>query len=261
MALLLTSLLAIIPVESQGSGEQARFIFVAALERNTEDEDAIYWNPTVYKIDLAKGSVVAKREAAKQGALRFCFSITDRVIRIVYSTGIAANGTFVGTETTYEMDIDKESLNSLGTAAKEGYQDRLPYENSILGKRGLLQFATDIYKYGDGNVVLGVDQEKSRVYVLQGYLQPNQELSLSVFESGPMKKMESIVIENRPKNLIGFNGLLNSCLVQGRYLVCLFSGYSPLGIFDRGHVMIVDLVEKKTTFVPIGSNPASGIAQ
>lgn len=260
LALLLTSLLAIIPVESQGSGEQARFIYVAALERNAEDEDAIYWNPTVYKIDLAKGSVVAKREVSEQGAPRFCFSGTDNAIRVVYSEGIAANGTFVSNETTIEKTVDRESLKVLETRTDGPYEGNGLFENSIKSRRSLKDFHHGAFKGREGNVILGVDEPGSRMFVLQGYLQSEQALRLTVYQKDSLEQKESISLENHPKNLIGFDGLLNSCLVQGRYLVCLFSGYSPLGIFDRGHVMIVDLVEKKTTFVPIGSNPASGIA-
>ncbi len=261
VALFLIILPPVIPVDAVGSEERSGVVYVAALERNSEDEDAIYWNPTVYKIDLAKGSVVAERKVAEQGAPCICFSGTDNTIRVVYSEGIAANGTFVSNETTIEKTVDGKSLDVLETRIDGPYEGNGQFENSIKSRRTLVDFHHEAFKGKEGNVILGVDEPGSRLFVLQGYLQSKQTLRITVFQKDSLEQKESISLENHPENLIGFDGLLNSCLVQGRYLVCLFSGYSPLGIFDRGHVLIVDLVEKKTTFVPIGSNPAAGIAQ
>lgn len=261
VALLLISLPPVIPVDAVGSEEQWPFIYVAALEQASATEESDHWRPTIYRIDVISGTLADKKEIAAQGAPRFCFSSTDNTIRVVYSEGIAANGTFVSNETTIEKTVDRKSLDVLETRIDGPYEGNGQFENSIKSRRTLVDFHHEAFKGKEGNVILGVDEPGSCLFVLQGYLQSKQALRLTVFQKDSLEQKESISLENHPENLIGFDGLLNSCLVQGRYLVCLFSGYSPLGIFDRGHVLIVDLVEKKTTFVPIGSNPAAGIAQ
>jgi hypothetical protein len=259
-AFLLFGMQTTIAMEADGSEEQWRFIYVAALEQASATEESDHWRPTIYRIDVISGTLADKKEIAAQGAPRFCFSGTDNTIRVVYSEGIAANGTFVSNETTIEKTVDRESLKVLETRIDGPYEENGQFENSIKSRRSLVDFNHKAFKGREGNVILGVDEQGSRLFVLQGYLQSEQALRLTVFQKDSLEQKETISLENHPKNLIGFDGLLNSCLVQGRFLVCLFSGYSPLGIFDRGHVMIVDLVEKKTTFVPIGSNPAAGIA-
>ena len=243
------------------------FIWVVGLEKEPNDT---YWNPTLYKICVEQAKVVEKKKIAEQGAPRLCYSSSGDKIRVILSEGIAANGTYVDKPTTIYLSIDKQSMRILSDEKTQGRKDEYrplllrQKISEIYAKRRLNGFpqAASPVAVSEGNRVIWVMKGRpTREEVLLGL--PKKNLILCSLDSVTFEELQAIPLNPDGQRRLKSSspGPINTAVIKGgKFVVLLWTGESYLGYYAPSYVMIVDTKLKKVKYVPIGSDPARGIA-
>lgn len=270
---LITVLLTVTSSSTFASGDDANdpnnynFIWVVALEKEPND---IYWNPTLYKINIEEAKVVERKKIAEQGAPIFCYSLPGDRIKAILNEGIAANGTYVDKRMTIELTIDKEAMQVVSEEKTRGIKDEyrpLPLRqkiSEIYAKRRLNGFphaALPVAVSQDDKVIWVIKGRPTREEVLLGL--PKKNLTFCTLDSATFEQLQAIPVnpDGQLRLKSSSPGPINTVVLKaGKFVVLLWPGQSYLGHYAPSYVMIVDTELKIVKYVAIGSDPARGIA-
>lgn len=236
------------------------YIYTLALEKETPNEPPNLWNPTLYKIDVEKASIVKKKKIAEIGSPGDCLNTIDGNILISYYVGMVSNGSNIGKEYTITSVIDKNNLEILKITKKEGYER---IHNS---KRKNLDInVPDLYKKHNNKIsnFLGKEiKNKKRIFKFDDDFAYKKNFDLNILDSESLSVIDKIKINAGNMKLGSYAGTESGGveLIDDKYLVVLFWGDVRLGYFNPGYVMIINIDTKEVKFVEIGSDALSGIA-
>lgn len=226
------------------------FVYVVALERQTPDATSEKWKPTLYKIDIKRGSIVQTRQLAEQGAPAYCERLGKNEIRVYIEEGIAANGTFVWEPKTRTVHIDKTSLKITRDETKQGIFDgRLPknIEETPSHLKHLKSIGTYLGEFTDSKLLVLTSRSKK------------QTREIKILDRDSRHEIDTIHLPSDVEtDLLGWF-VEEAVLLNDRFVICLFYGDGRLGYYAPGYVAIIDIKAKQARYVPVGSNPAMGI--
>lgn len=227
-----------------------QYVYVVALERESPDEPSNQWNPTLYAIDIGETCVKKRLKLADQGAPIYCQRMGDNQIRVYVDEGVAGNGTSVGKHFSKEIIVDKQKMTIVSEKIIPGGLQHEFYDRKPSSRHD---------KFRERGLVFG-EFLPGTIFLLSG--SRNQELMLVDTESDAL--IQSIPLEgkvsNKTSRLSGHNGDINSAFWDDRKVILLYSGNSHTGHFAAGYVVIVDIKTREVEHIPIGTDPAVGIA-
>lgn len=240
---------------SESTTQASDYIYVVALEKESDQATSETWDPTLYKIDIKKGNVVQTVKLAEQGAPAFCQRLGDKDIRVYIDEGIAANGSVVGNPIQHEYVVDKATLS----IRKETTNPERIEELSVSYVEGLDRSQWRNFTQKKGVVFLGQSPITKQIYLFSNYISDIdlKNLELKILNEHSSQEPKSVPLGVGDRDL---RELEHTIFLRERFFICLFKGRGYLGCYGAGYVMIIDLNSKQVNYVTIGSNPALGIA-
>lgn len=242
-----------------------KYIYVAALEKETPDQPSDQWKPTLYKIDVEKASVIERLTLSEHGAPVYCLSKGNGQVRIFLHEGSASNGS-VGVEPlTREIVVNKQRMAVVREKVTPGHDEyefqkedqsthaEKPKKRELESERN-----AQVANLTKNGMVLG-EFVKGKLFLVS-WSDDFSEYFLKIVRADSLDEIQMIPIEKKRNELGGFGGPTNSAWWGEQKVVLLFIGNSHFGFYAPSYVVIIDIATKQVKYIPIGSNRAMGIA-
>ncbi|MFH1743450.1 MAG: hypothetical protein ABIH23_30975 [bacterium] len=237
--------------------DEGPFVYAVALERETPDQPSNLWSPTLYRISVPEGRITDRKSILPNGSPIYCRNLGKNEMSVAVAQGIASNGSAAGVPypaVAKIMTINTNTMDTIDISVTDAQNDNL-YEPTKPER--------EIYDLTEQTglpsaSLLHISPDDGKLYVLSGYSEGRP--FLQVLERDSLREIQTVRIDAGERELGPAPDYRNAVLINDRGLICLFQGESSVGHFAPAYVMIADLDALNIRFVPIGSDPATGLA-